>query len=261
MISDLLGAYDGQLRGEPAPVVPGVFYERDGPVVRIVGERRGLVTGPRDLGVEGPDLDALIVRQRDYFAARGEAVEWKTRAHDTPADLTGRLARAGFATEDTETVMIARVADGAAAAPAGPPAGVAFREVNAVTDLRRIADMEAEVWGADMGWLADDLAARVAAAPDGLVVLAAEADGRIVASGWLVFRPGTEFASLWGGSTLAAWRGRGIYRALVAERFRLAAERGVRYLQVDASDASRPILARLGFHPVTTTTPYVWTPS
>jgi len=53
------------------------------------------------------------------------------------------------------------------------------------------------------------------------------------------------------------WRGRGVYRALVAHRARVAAERGYRYLQVDASDESRPILERLGFHPLTTTTPYV----
>ena len=31
-------------------------------------------------------------------------------------------------------------------------------------------------------------------------------------------------------------------------------------LEVDASDDSRPILERLGFLPVATTTPYTWTP-
>jgi hypothetical protein len=36
--------------------------------------------------------------------------------------------------------------------------------------------------------------------------------------------------------------------------------RGVRYLEVDASDDSAPILRRLGFRAVTTTTPYVWMP-
>ena len=74
------------------------------------------------------------------------------------------------------------------------------------------------------------------------------------------YAAGTEFGTLWGGATLPEWRGRGIYRALVAERARLAAERGRHYLETDASDDSRPILERLGFVPVTTTTPYVWTP-
>jgi len=47
---------------------------------------------------------------------------------------------------------------------------------------------------------------------------------------WVRFQRGTEFATFWGGATLKA------------------------------SD-SRPILERLGFGPVTTTTPYVWSPS
>ncbi len=47
----------------------------------------------------------------------------------------------------------------------------------------------------------------------------------------------------------------------MARRAEAATERGVRYLQVDASDDSRPILERLGFVAVTTTTPYVWDPA
>jgi hypothetical protein len=46
----------------------------------------------------------------------------------------------------------------------------------------------------------------------------------------------------------------------VAYRANLAAERGFRYLETDASDDSRPILERLGFTAVTTTTPWVWSP-
>ena len=75
-----------------------------------------------------------------------------------------------------------------------------------------------------------------------------------------MLRDGTEFASLWGGSTLEAYRGRGIYRALVARRAALARDAGSAYLQVDASDMSRPILERLGFVALTTTTPYVFEP-
>jgi hypothetical protein len=41
---------------------------------------------------------------------------------------------------------------------------------------------------------------------------------------------------------------------------RVVGQHGARYLQVDASDDSRPILQRLGLVAVTTTTPYVWTP-
>jgi GNAT superfamily N-acetyltransferase len=259
-VDTLLAAYDDQMRTAPPHPPAGVTYEQDGPLLRIVGQFRGFVSGPRDLGVRGADLDQLIARQRDFFAARGEALEWKTRGHDEPADLTDRLRAAGFVPEERETVVIGRVEDLAAGKPAAPD-GVTLRRVTADADMRRIAAMESTVWGADWSWLADDLIGRVAAAPDEIAAHVAEADGEVVSAAWLVFRAGTEFASLWGGSTLAEWRGRGIYRALVAVRAALAAERGVRYLHVDASDDSAPILRRLGFHAVTTTTPYAWTPS
>jgi GNAT superfamily N-acetyltransferase len=88
----------------------------------------------------------------------------------------------------------------------------------------------------------------------------AEAAGAVVSAGWVRFVAGSGFATLWGGGTLPAWRGHGIYRALVAQRATLARRRGYRHLEVDASDDSRPILERLGFAAVTTTTPFVWTP-
>jgi GNAT superfamily N-acetyltransferase len=77
-----------------------------------------------------------------------------------------------------------------------------------------------------------------------------------VAAGRVEFRLGTDFASLWGGGTLPAWRHRGVFRSLVAHRAALAAARGFRYLQVDASAESRPILESLGFVELATTTPF-----
>lgn len=262
MIDDqaLLRAYDEQMRGLAHDALPGITVESDGPLLRVAGHYRGLVTGPRDLGVSGAELDALIARQRDFFAARGEAVEWKTRGHDLPPDLPARLRAAGFSPEEQETVMIG-VAGQLATSPV-LPAGISLREVTADEDMRAIAAMESEVWADDWGWLADDLITRVASAPDDIAVFAArdEASARLVSAAWLAVYPGTEFAGLWGGSTLEAWRGRGIYRALIAARAQRAVARAVRYLQVDASDDSAPILRRLGFRAVTTTTPYVWTP-
>jgi GNAT superfamily N-acetyltransferase len=78
-----------------------------------------------------------------------------------------------------------------------------------------------------------------------------------VSAGRVEFHEGTDFASLWGGGTLPEWRGRGVFRALVGHRARLARERGYRYLQVDALPTSRPILQRMGFCPLAETTPWV----
>ncbi|MEU9403291.1 GNAT family N-acetyltransferase [Streptomyces sp. NPDC048242] len=257
LINELRATYDAQLRGVTPPG-GSARIERDGPLTRVVGWHRGFVTGPRDLGVYGTELDALIARQRDFYAARGEAVEWKTRAHDLPTDLTDRLAAAGFVAEDSETVLVGRSSD--LAADPVLPDGVTLRQVTARPDLQRIAAMESAVWGEDWSWLADDLAARIENAPDNTVDLVAEAGTEVVCAAWLVFKDGIDFAGLWGGSTLKEWRGRGIYRAMVAHRAQLAAARGVPYLYVDASADSAPILNRLGLHAVTTTTPYVWSP-
>lgn len=234
-------------------------YEKDGPLLRTVGQFRGFVTGPRDLGLRGRELDELIAQQRDFFAARGEAVEWKTRAHDIPADIPDRLRAAGFVPAEQATVLIGRAAELAVREPVLPE-GVTIRRVTAEADLRRLGALQSSVWDADLNWLATDLLGRIAAAPDEMAIYAVEAEGEMVCTAWVGFRPGTEFASLLGGSTVAAWRGKGIYRALVATRAALAAARGVPYLHVDATDDSAPILRRLGFRAVTTTTPYVWSP-
>lgn len=258
-VAALLTAYDTQLRARvPVPAPAGTSYEPDGPVVRSYGAARGFIDY-RDLGgLRGAELDAFIARQRDFFAARHEAVEWKTRGHDVPADLPERLCAAGFVPEERETVMIGVAAD--VAADPVLPVDVTLRQFTAADDLERIAAMETRIWSKDMSGIVGWLAAILETEPDGVEIFAIEAAGEVVCAAWTRYAAGTDFAMLWGGSTVPEQRGRGLYRALVAHRARRAALRGVRYLEVDASDDSRPILRRLGFTAVTTTTPYVWTP-
>ena len=255
----LLAAFDAQARAEPPVPAAGVWHETDGPLLRVVGQERGVSSAPRDTGARGAELDRLIARQRNYFAARGEPVEWKTYDYDVPADLSARLRAAGFVPEETETVLVAPAT--AIAADPVLPGGVALRQVTADADMYRIAALESRVWNTGRDRTAVNLIRELASTPDDLIVLTAEAGPEVVAAGWLRFQPGTQFAGLWGGATLSEWRGRGIYRALVARRAQFAAVRDFRYLQVDASSNSAPILRRLGFRPIATTTPYVWTPS
>ncbi|HTZ43736.1 MAG TPA: GNAT family N-acetyltransferase [Jatrophihabitans sp.] len=254
----LLAAYDHQVRTAIARRLPaGRTMDRDGPLVRVSGGFRGFV-GYRSLaGLTGAEVEALIARAVAHFGARGEAFEWKWHAHDEPADLPDRLAAHGFVPEELETVLIGRaerLTDGS------PVPGVEIRELTEPADFHRIGRLQSEVWGADWSWLAEDLLARRAVEGDALPVFGALAGAELVSAGWLNLTPGTEFGGLWGGSTLAGWRGRGIYRALVAVRARRAVERGYRYLQVDASPDSEPILRRLGLVAVTTTRPYVRQP-
>jgi GNAT superfamily N-acetyltransferase len=257
----LRSIFDEQLRGKvPAKLPAGAHVEREGPLVLLLGLDGGGFVGYRDLGgLEGAELDALIGRCISAFEQRDEQFEWKLFGHDLPADLHDRLLAAGFVPEERETVVIAEAA--AVAGPPHLPDGVVLHEVVSRADFERIARFEESIWHDERSRLAAMLDAERAADPDALRVLVAEAGDEIVCTGWIRFDSGTEFASLWGGATAPAWRGRGIYRATVAHRASLAVERGYRYIQVDASDDSRPILERLGFAAVTTTTPYIWSPS
>lgn len=177
--------------------------------------------------------------------------------NDAPAGLSAQLEAAGFVAESRETVMIA-LADPVGAA-ATLPEGVRLHEVSERAELERIASLHGAVAGEDVDGLAARLEHERALDPEALVIVLAEAGGEAVCAGWMKIEPESEFATLWGGATLPAWRGRGIYRALVGRRAQLAARQGRRYVQVDALETSRPILARLGFVAVTTT-PFVWSP-
>ena len=169
-VSELVAAYDAQLRDRvPDPLPRGVAVERDGPLLRFFGwAGRGFVVY-RDLGgLEGADLDELIARQVHMFAERGERFEWKLHGHDRPHDLSQRLRAAGFVPEETETIVIAPVAD--IAGEVQLPEGVSLREVTSRADFERIAALEQAVWGDEdqQSWLVDMLESERAVDPDAL---------------------------------------------------------------------------------------------
>lgn len=111
--------------------------------------------------------------------------------------------------------------------------------------------MEETVWGVPHDWLPGMPESEVSGPGDPCaVVVAVTEDGTVVCAGWARFHQGTGFVSLWGGSARPQWRGRGADRATVAHRARPAVAAGYRFLQVDASPDSTPILARLGLRPV-----------
>ncbi len=114
-----------------------------------------------------------------------------------------------------------------------------------------------EVFGEDHSGLGRALLADLGRRPATAVAVVAWAGEIPVSTGRVEFHAGTEFASLWGDGTVPAWRGRGVFRSLVAHRAALASAAGFRYLQVDASADSRPIFQRLGFVELATTTPFM----
>ncbi|GAB3426130.1 GNAT family N-acetyltransferase [Flindersiella endophytica] len=246
-------AYHDQVRGrKPADPGESTVVEEVGPVVRVHGAGQAFLTY-RDLGgLDGEALDAFIAEQYTFFTSLGVRAEWKYYDYDEPADLADRLAKAGFQAEEVEAILVGEASK--QAVDVRLPDGVTIREVAEPADFERIVAFQDVIWGEDHSWLLKRLESSI------VNVVAESADGEVVSAAWLRGTPGTEFAGLWGGSTLEQWRGKGIYRALVAYRAKVAVDRGYRYLHVDASPDSAPILRRLGLVQIASSIPYVVTP-
>ncbi len=257
--AEALAAYDAQLRRGARATVPGARVERDGPVVRYVNDDAASWHAVLSADIDDATAHDAIRAQVAFFRGLGRSFEWKYHAYDMPANLPARLLAAGFEPGLEESLMVAETA--ALATGLSLPDGVRLAPVMSTTGVDLVVRVHEEVFGQDHGWLRPDLLTRLnMPRPSGVAMLAI-AGRRPVSGARVEFHEGTDFASLWGGGTVPEWRGRGIYRALVACRAQMARDRGFRYLQVDASPESRPILERLGFRRLTTTTPYVWRPS
>ena len=256
----LLTAYDDQLRTD-AEMARAHDVVREGPLLWAVFGHGGFVSY-RDLGgLEGAALDAAIDRTVAHFRDETDVAsfEWKSRGHDLPADLGERLVAHGLVPEPVETVMIGEAALLAVDVPLGPEVVVRRIEPgpDAETDVARMKQAQDAVFGTGRGPSVAESVAEIEA--DAAALWLAAVGDQVVCAGRLTPVEGTEFAGIWGGSTLPEFRGRGIYRALVAARARSALARGIRFIHSDCTDMSRPILERSGLRPVTTTTPYVWT--
>ena len=247
----LLAAFDDQLRRN-VPPGPGAVVERTDRVTRVVGEdgEWGTVVWS---DLEGADVDALIAEQAARFGCSA-TWEWKRYSHDRAADPEPRLRAAGLVPEPAETLMVADLTE-LDLPPAS--AGIRLTRVDDEAGADAMVGVHLEVFGDVHAGTRAAVLRALAQDPRPVEAVLAWAGGTAVSAGRVEFHEGTDFASLWGGGTLPAWRGRGIFSALVSYRAARARERGFRYLQVDAMPASRPILQRLGFVALSETAPWV----
>ncbi|CAD5138181.1 hypothetical protein OYT00_10545 [Microbacterium paraoxydans] len=187
-------------------------------------------------------LDGALERTRAW----GESVfTFWTNPADDP-DLEEELRRRGAVHFDTVTVF-ARPTSGAAV---DVTPGVSAEVVRAVDQLREVDAINVPVW--EQQPLDDDgLRAEFAELTEALDAgtgfrVLGRIDGRAVSTGGCTIVDG--FTRLWGAATLEADRGRGVYRAVLAERLRQSAARGARTALVKGRvSTSAPILARAGF--------------
>lgn len=246
----VLALFDADVRVSPM-AAPGTTVQRAGPLV--------LLTGGFNY-VSWWDLSADTARAavRDcatHFRARGEELLWRVYDHDEPSELSNLLADEGFEPDPPGTLMFFDLEQGPISAPAE---GVEVRRVRSIDGLDDFIAANGQAFGQEEPWQRAVFGERLD--DPGLVLLVAYAEGRPVASARMEIAEGRPFGLLFGGGVAPAYRGLGVYRALVAARVDEAKARGLRYLSIEARDTSRPILERLGFVPAVRETTWVLRP-
>jgi GNAT superfamily N-acetyltransferase len=195
------------------------------------------------------DIDRALARLREL---PGHA-EWKLYGHDPP-DIQERLLAAGLEPDDEEAVLVAE-----ASSIPPPELEVAVARTSELVDA--FAELADRVFGHPAPSVRNALLRALEEDEPTMLAAIVMVDGVAVSGGRIDLPKQGEFAGLYGGVTLPEYRGRGLYRATVGERAHVATDRGFRWLYVDALPTSRPILERLGFRQITTTTPWTWPPA
>ena len=183
-------------------------------------------------------VPAVLAELRRHGAER---VVWTVGPGNVPAGVDEVLLGLGATTDRLVDICAFPLRGGLPAAPAGGAASArAVRTRDEVADYERVT---AQAWGYPEPSGADiDLA------------FAHLAPGRFlgcwndVPAGAGGYGLAGEVARFWGAAVVPAFRGRGVYRALVRARMEEAMSRGATVALVHAkTDTSSPILRRLGF--------------
>jgi predicted acetyltransferase len=78
-----------------------------------------------------------------------------------------------------------------------------------------------------------------------------------VSIAWTYF-PRGQFATLFGGTTLAEYRGHGLYTSLLHVRLNEIRERGYSFAVIETGPMSKPIVEKYGFQQLTTVWDFEW---
>ena len=232
------------------------------PGVEVIETPRYRVTLQPDYPIPGPngaawirctddETEALIAEVRGIFAARRLPLMWVLDPGTTPVDFADRLGALGVQPDrhaPEVKVMILR-ADAGIVVP--PVPGLELHDALATPELFRQADaVNADAFHEPVRDPGRQERRRLnqLAAGNRRVVLAT-VDGEAAGSAGMSLYPPAG-AAINGGAVRERFRGRGVYRAMVAERLRMAREAGAAGLSVWGGPMSAPILEKLGFETV-----------
>lgn len=198
-----------------------------------------------------------IEAQLDFARSTGRTVKWKLYDVDQPADLAARLLAAGFTSGTAETVLVTPLSG---AQSWQIPEELQVRICESVSDIQKYRQIAEAVFEKNYQETTDELLAELRTGRRQNVAFLCLDGSTPVGCARLYPNPEKNFAGLYGGGVLAAHRSRGCYRALLAGRARYATEVGCKNLLLDALPSSKPIVERLGFEAIATTTAYSFSP-
>jgi GNAT superfamily N-acetyltransferase len=202
------------------------------------------------------NVDDVIREQISFFESIGQQFEWKVYDYDRPSDLKEKLESHGFIAEEAEAIMVLDLEEVPRLLEQ-----LIRPNVQRIADPEKLSDVlsiQEQVWDEDFSSLGNYLQETLSKYPDQMSVYVAYVDEQPVSAAWIYFPKHSRFASLWGGSTLSSFRKQGLYTTLLAVRAQEAKARNMRYLTVDASTMSRPILEKFGFEMIAYAYPCKW---
>lgn len=239
------------------PELPGRWEVLDFPGVRAHATPQASHPLDNLVGVSAlteANADAVIAQVRDFFAAREHTVGWCVNPSSTPGDLVSRLEAAGFA---KVLEQAGQVLTHLGLAIKGNPA-VTVRQATP-EDRAALIRVYATAYP-----LPEELAAvwtdvlPLAAGGRHYLAFLAGVEGPVAVASMFPF-PKSTVAVMQGAATLNAYRGQGVYTALMAQRLADARAMGMEaaILQADRT-TSAPICANLGFEEVCSIDLYAW---
>ena len=251
----LLALYDKEQRIDIE--YPDLFKEIKGGVVRFTGpsERHNsnFVLFSR---LTDENADDVIQAQIDYYSRYRLSFEWKVYDHDKPPDLRARLIVHGFKPRERDAIMVINVRE--VSPVILQPVEADVRRLTEPGQIKVMIGLLEEVWHTDFSGLQTLLEEDLWKRPSFSSIYMAYVDDQPVCAGWVQFTENSQFASLWGGSTLPQFRDRGYYTAVMAVRVQEAIRRGYSFLTIDASRLSRPIAEKYGFQLLTYAHACMW---
>ena len=217
------------------------------------------IPGPNNVGwirCTEAEADSLITEVRSIVAPRRLPLMWTLDPGTEPANFADYLAARGVFPEPhaPEVKVMALSVDAAPEVPVVD--GLEIRDALADPESFRMADaVNGEAFGDEpRGVTPEERAAQERRRQHQIAagnrrVLLATIDGEPAGSSGLTLYP-PQGAFISGGAVLEKFRGRGVYRAMVAARLAMAREAGIPGVWVWGAHTSAPILERLGFETI-----------